>query len=62
MPGMLSGIMHDDELPDRHCPDYLGCACGQCEITAALVTYMMLFMEPTDRALRLPGDIYPAGS
>lgn len=54
--------MHDDELPDRHCPDYLGCACGQCEITAALVTYMMLFMEPTDRALRLPGDIYPAGS
>ena len=39
------------------------CSCERCEqylLTGGLVSYMLFFMEPTDRALRPPGNIYPA--
>ena len=37
------------------------CHCPYClTFTNILATYMLRAMEPTDRALRLPGDIYPA--
>lgn len=36
------------------------CWCEQCALRYFLLTYIFEAMEPTDRALRMPGDIYPA--
>lgn len=33
--------------------------CEKCAMTEQIVEYMMAAMDPTDRALRLPGDVYP---
>lgn len=30
------------------------CGCERCELTYHIVRYMLFYMEPTDRAVRLP--------
>jgi hypothetical protein len=30
------------------------CGCEECEMVFHIVRYMLFYMEPTDRALRLP--------
>jgi hypothetical protein len=38
----------------------VSCHCEECATyTSIIALYMILYLEPTDRALRLAGDIYP---
>jgi hypothetical protein len=43
----------------EHDGDY-ACGCEHCARMSIVLTYMFEAMEPTDRALRMPGDTYPA--
>jgi hypothetical protein len=45
--------LHDNEYVREDC------WCEQCALHYFLLTYMFEAMEPTDRALRMPGDICP---
>lgn len=45
----------------EHTGDYhVRCGCEHCTRMVILLTYVFEAMEPTDRALRMPGDVYPA--
>jgi len=39
-----------------HNPENAGCDCEQCEMISCIVRYMLFWMPPTDRALRLPPE------
>lgn len=40
--------------PEAPHPHENGCGCEQCEINRTIAVYMLFWMPPTDRALRLP--------
>ena len=47
--------------PDGHTGDYTkDCGCEECGRVHIVLVYMFEAMDPTDRVLRMPGDIYPA--
>jgi hypothetical protein len=40
--------------PGQPRPHEDSCDCERCEMVFHIVRYMLFYMEPTDRALRLP--------
>jgi hypothetical protein len=45
-------VPHDD-LDD-------GCQCDECRLNTQVAVYLIYMMDPTDRAVRPAGNIYPA--